>query len=103
MTTPETLSEGIDLLRKQGYTEDFNLVQGGLECRSGEIRLSESDFEVDSVFRFEGMTDPADETALYAISSNKEKMKGTLVNGYGIYSEPITDKVLEKLHYSLKR
>jgi hypothetical protein len=44
------------------------------------------------------MTDPANEAILYAISSLKGK-KGILINGYGIYSDPITDEMIAKLKY----
>lgn len=47
--------------------------------------------------RFDVDTDPGDQSVLYAISSNKYNLKGVLVNGYGIYTEPISDEMLEKL------
>ena len=34
---------------------------------------------------------------LYDISSDPYNSKGVLVNAYGIYSEPLTDEMLEKL------
>ena len=92
-----TLTEAIDDLRKQGYTKDFNLQQDSLSCQEDELRLFHDEFHVDSYYRFEGMTDPSDESVVYAISSGKYGVKGILVNGYGISSEPITDELLEKL------
>lgn len=59
--------------------------------------VTPDDFEVVQVHRFEGMTDPEDQSVLYAITS-KNGVKGTLVNGYGIYSDPISDKLMAKLH-----
>jgi len=35
---------------------------------------------------------------LYAISSDKHKLKGVLVNAYGIYSDTVTDEMLDKLN-----
>jgi hypothetical protein len=52
---------------------------------------------VDKFYRFEGESNPSDSAILYAVSSNKHQLKGILVNGYGIYSEPITDEMLQKL------
>jgi hypothetical protein len=40
---------------------------------------------------------PSDQSILYAISSDKYQLKGVLVNAYGIYSDPVTDEMLEKL------
>ena len=92
-----TLSEKINDLRKQGYTEDFNLQQNCLECRNGQFKLFADDFKIDSYYRFEGESNPSDSSILYAISSERHGLKGVLVNAYGIYSDPITDEMLQKL------
>jgi hypothetical protein len=52
---------------------------------------------VDEYFRFEGASNPSDSAILYAISSDSKNLKGLLVNAYGIYSEPVTDEMMEKL------
>lgn len=93
----DTLSQAINVLKDEGYVEDFNLKQNCLECRNGEYKVFHDEFKVDEYYRFEGMSDPGDSSILYAISSDKYKLKGQLVNGYGIYSESITDEMLDKL------
>jgi hypothetical protein len=93
----DTLSETLNALRQQGYTEDFNLHENHLKDSKGHYKFFPNDFHIDKVYRFDGMTDPADETVLYAISSKKQEIRGVLVNGYGIYSEPMTDEMLLKL------
>lgn len=99
LTMPEynTLSEGIEALRKQGYTEDFNLMQDCLDCGAGKYRLLHTDFKIDKVYRYEGESNPDDEAALYAISSDKYGIRGILVNGYGTSSAGVTDEMLAKL------
>lgn len=97
MKSYTTLSETMNELRKQGYTEDFNLRQNCLECRNGQFQVFANDFKVDEYFRFEGESNPDDSSILYAISSDRYGLKGVLVNAYGIYSEPVTDAMLEKL------
>ncbi len=92
-----TLSETMNELRKKGYTEDFNLQQNCLECRNGEFKVFADEFKVDKFFRFEGASNPSDSSILYAISSDRKDVKGVLVNAYGIYSEPVTDEMMEKL------
>jgi hypothetical protein len=92
-----TLSETMNELRKQGYTEDFNLQQNCLECRNGGYKVFADEFKVDSYYRFEGDSNPSDEAILYAISSDRHDLKGVLVNAYGIYSEPVADEMMEKL------
>jgi hypothetical protein len=93
----DTLSEAIAELKKEGYTEDFNLEHDSLICKDGTIKILKDDFVVDKFFRFEGDSDPADEAILYAISSPKNKVKGVLVNGYGLSAEPIANEMVEKL------
>ena len=98
MEKTDTLSGQISILRSAGYTEDFNLKEDSLECRDGDYKLLHDQFNVDEVFRFEGDSDPADEAILYAISSDHYPLKGILVNGYGIYTDKITDQMVKKLH-----
>jgi hypothetical protein len=95
----DTLSQAIDVLRKQGYVEDFNLKQNCLECRQGQFKIFHDEFEIDKVYRFDVMTDPDDQSILYAISSDKYRLKGLLVNAYGIYSDPLADEMIEKLRH----
>ena len=92
-----TLSETMEKLRKEGYTEDFNLQQTCLECRDGGFKVFADEFKVDSFYRFEGESNPSDSAILYAISSDKHGLKGVLVNAYGIYSDPVADEIMEKL------
>jgi hypothetical protein len=92
-----TLSQTMNELRKEGYVEDFNLQQNCLECRGGEFKVFADEFKIDKFFRFEGASNPSDQSILYAISSDLHQLKGVLVNGYGIYTEDVTDEMLEKL------
>jgi len=92
-----TLSGTLNELRKEGYVEDFNLQQTCLECRSGQLKVFPDDFKVDKYYRFEGASNPSDQAIVYAISSDRYKLKGVLVNAYGIYSDPIADELLQKL------
>jgi hypothetical protein len=92
-----TLSETMNDLRKEGYTEDFNLQQNCLECRNGQFKVFADEFRIDKFYRFEGDSNPSDAAILYAISSDKHDLKGVLVNAYGIYSEAVTDEMLQKL------
>lgn len=92
----DTLSQAMNTLREEGFIENFNLKQNCIECRNGAYKIFNDEFEIVEYYRFEGMSDPGDSSILYAISSDKYNLKGQLVNGYGIYSEAATDKMLEK-------
>ena len=97
MKSYDTLSETMNELRKEGYTEDFNLLENCLECRNGQFQVFADEFKVDKFFRFEGASNPSDSSILYAISSDSKNLKGLLVNAYGIYSDPVTDEMVKKL------
>ena len=96
MENYETLSQAIHSLQKRGYTYDFNLCSGHIECNSLKLKLHPEDFAVDEIHRFEGMSSTDDNSVLYAISS-KKGIKGLLVDAYGMYAENISEAMRKKL------
>lgn len=92
-----TLSETVNGLIKLGYSLDFNIHQECLICHQTNTILSPEDFQIDKVYRFEGISNPDDEAIVYAISSAKFDIKGTMVNGYGISADEASSKLVEKL------
>jgi len=92
-----TVSEVLENLRKEGYTVDFNLDETCLVCFENELKIHPDEFVVDKHFRFEGTTDPGDEAVVYAISSTKNNIKGTLVNAYGVYSNDLSNDMVRAL------
>lgn len=97
MKTYDTLVDGINGLRLEGYVEDFNLKQNCLECRNGQYKVFHRDFVIDSIYRFEGDSNPDDEMILYAVSSDKYKLRGVLISAYGMYAEDITNEMIQSL------
>lgn len=91
-----TVTEAIDDLRTQGFSEDFSL-DGNCLSLEGE-RFEPDEFEILEVFRYEGDTDPGDEATVYGIQSSSG-IKGVLVTGYGMSSEEIAAGLLQKLHH----
>ena len=97
MKDPETLSEAITLLQADGYTEDFNLQTNCVECKNLQLKLSYDEFVVDKFYRFEGDSNPEDEEIVYAISSIKHNLKGTLVSAFGKDADEMSTEIMEKL------
>lgn len=95
----ETVSEAIADLIKRGYVTDFSVLvdKECLVCHKTDRELSPDDFEIDETYRFEGDSDPGDEMIVFAISSAKYDMKGYVVNAYGMYSDPSSSKIVNKL------
>ncbi len=99
MKSYNTLSEAINDLRKRGYTEDFNLEPHCLVCSSSQVQYQPENFSVDEYHRFEGMSNPDDNSIVFAISS-KDGVKGVLVDAYGVYSENLNEGMIRKLAVS---
>lgn len=92
----DTLVEAIQDLKKRGYKEDFDLHPQCLHCAANDLKLHPEDFQIDEFYRFEGMSNPADNSVVYAISG-KDGTKGILVDAYGPYSENLEAAMVEKL------
>jgi len=95
----DTVTEAMVDLKKLGYTIDFSILTDKecLVCHKTETELSPDDFEIDNIYRFEGDSDPGDEMIVYAISSNKNNLKGIVVNAYGIYADNESSTIVKKL------
>ena len=82
----KTLSSMINRLTREGYEAQFKVVKNGLKSLSTEKTFSPADIKIASFYRFEGESDPADNSILYAIET-ADGEKGTLTDAYGIYND----------------
>lgn len=96
MNNEDTLSYKMAELKKLAYTYDLNLCSEHVECNALKLKLHPEDFDVDKIYRFEGMSSTDDNSILYAISS-KKGVKGLLVDAYGVYAEKISEAMRKKL------
>lgn len=96
----DTLSEAVNELIKRGYTTDFLLQEEKdcLFCHEHSLMLSPDEFVIDEVHRFEGMSDPADESVVFAISSIKHDVKGLVINSFGADFGYRSSKLVAHLH-----
>ncbi|PWK18318.1 phosphoribosylpyrophosphate synthetase [Xanthomarina spongicola] len=93
-----SLSEAINDLTKKGYTYNFNMKEEFIECAEQNCQLQPDEFNIDEKHRFQEMSDVDNESVLYAISSKDGKIKGLLVNAYGIYADYASFKLVQKLN-----
>ena len=101
MINYDNLIEALDDLRKRGYTLDYNLHGQGSLLIVNEIALHPEDFEINEIYRFEGMSNPDDSSVIYAIES-KGGDKGVLIDSYGMYAEAFTPEMVMKLKNNLR-
>ena len=78
-----TLSEGINQLKERGYTCNFEINNEGQLCEVDGKKYSPSEIELHEYHRFEGMSNPADSSILYALQT-ASGLKGLLVDAYGV-------------------
>ena len=100
----DTVTEALNDLAKRGYTTDLS-INAEKECLSTNqpfAELSPDKFQIDEVHRFEGMTDPGDEMIVFAVSSLDGKIKGVVVNAFGIYSSYRSSKLVDHLNAHLR-
>ena len=91
---PEDMQEAVALLQAEGYTEDFNVVGNRVSCGKCGTDHAPSQLLVDKFFRFEGDSDPADESIVFAVRCPSCGAKGVLVSPYGPDADP---EVLQQL------
>jgi hypothetical protein len=92
----DTLIEALQQLQQEGYTYDFNLLSDRLYCKELRKDFMPAQFEVDEIFRFEGDSNPSDNSILLAVTTNTG-IKGTLLDAYGAYSQEMHPALLKKL------
>lgn len=90
-----TLAEAVNTLQRAGYTQELVLTEEGL--LSGVRPLDPEDFRIDSFHRFEGPSDPADMSIVYAVSSEKLGIKALLIGAYGAQSNSIIHRMVRPL------
>jgi hypothetical protein len=65
----ETLSEAIQRLRERGFRHDFSAIPGGrLRCGECGAEIDPAAVKIEEIVRFEGISDPGDESILFALS-----------------------------------
>jgi hypothetical protein len=74
-----------------GFKEDFKATSGGLKSQSNDKLYTPDQVRVINFFRFEGFSDPDDNAVLYLLETS-DGLKGTLVDAYGTYADPLVYK-----------
>ena len=90
----DTMTEALTDLKKRGYKYDFNLHQGDFYCEVLERQYRVPQLQLKETYRFEGDSNPSDESVVYAIVADDGVM-GSFVNGYGTYADTDSELVLQ--------
>ena len=97
MERMETLSQALERLARAGYRDGFRAEAGGLRALE-DGRLFEPEALVcEAMERFEGESDPADQTILFALRTPDRSVAGTLVAQFGPGVDPAAAEVIRRL------
>lgn len=89
----KNLSACVNRMKEEGYKEDFQVTDQGLAPFDKSKTWTPQQVSIVSFYRFEGESDPGDNTVLYVIET-QDGHKGTLVDGYGAYADENVSKFI---------
>ncbi|MES2680046.1 MAG: hypothetical protein V4635_09185 [Bacteroidota bacterium] len=101
-TEMTTMTSCVNTLQADGYTENFIMKDVGLEAPTAQQLYTPEEIKVDSFYRFEGESDPADSAIVYAIAA-KDGVKGILIDSYGAYRSDKISKFITEVENITKR
>lgn len=79
-----TLSEVLEKMRVKGWDSEYNWTEDGFTIGTGKF-YQPDELKIIKVFRFEGESDPADNSILYIIEA-ADGLTGYSLDMYGVYS-----------------
>jgi len=82
----KTLVDCLESLRKYGFKENFMATEYGTITTGNGKNYAPANARIANFYRFEGESDPADNSILYAIETS-DGTRGVLTDAYGPYSD----------------
>jgi hypothetical protein len=92
----QTLADVIDQFAQRGFTAHLSVVGDRLRIADTEKTFRPEEVVVRDFRRFEGISDPDDMSIVYAIEIDGG-FRGTLVDAYGVYSDPVISAFLARV------
>jgi hypothetical protein len=82
------VTEALEALREDGYTVDYQLVDGALHAEGGNAPCPIDQAVVERFYRFEGPSDPGDQMIVFALCDPNTGVRGSLAAAYGVAADP---------------
>lgn len=92
----DTLAEATAQLNKEGYNVNFQVNKAGKLTNNEDLSFEPSEVILKEVHRFEGMTNPADSSILYAVKTRSGE-KGIVVDSYGADGSEVTSEFMNQV------
>jgi hypothetical protein len=92
----KSLAKVMAKLTEDGYTSNFMVEENKLKLVDTDKTYSPEEVEIENFYRFEGESDPADTSILYAIKTN-DGNKGMLTDAYGVYADDQVSEFIQSV------
>ena len=92
----ESVARAVEDLRRRGFTEGLRVIDGGLRAIGSGEPVRTEDLIIREVHRVEGVSDPDDMAIVYGIESRRG-LKATVVDAFGVYSDPALSALLDRV------
>jgi len=96
-----SLAEAIGGFADKGFTEHFGVRGDHLRGLDSGAIFAAHEVVIRGFQRFEGVSDPDDMSIVYAIETVRG-MQGTLVDAFGVYSNPMISVFLDRVAFRLQ-
>lgn len=93
----ETLRQALDRLVERGYRADFRATPEGFLPDGEGPALAPESLVVEETLRFEGESDPEDQSVLFALRSRDGRIRGTFLSNFGIDADPVAAELMRRL------
>ncbi|MAY83050.1 MAG: phosphoribosylpyrophosphate synthetase [Flavobacteriales bacterium] len=92
----QTLSQASKALASQGFVNEIEIKNDKEAIIDGEVCNVEN-MDIVEFHRFEGMSNPADSSVIYAIEDKEKHCKGVLIEAFGVDASQAASSLLKNL------
>lgn len=92
----KTLSACCRMLDKIGFTAQFKVNHAGIQSLDTQKQYNPEDVKIVNFYRFEGYSNPDDNSILYAIET-AEGERGTITDAYGPNGDPLITNFIQQV------
>jgi len=92
----DTLSDATEHLLKKGYTYNFQVSETGKLTDNKALEFDPEEVILMEIHRFEGMTNPADSSILYAVQTRSGE-NGIVIDSYGADGSEVTSDFMNNV------
>jgi len=98
----KTMVSCLNMLMAKGFDTQFKATRVGLKSLTTDQVYKPGEVKVINFYRFEGESDPADNSIVYAIETETGE-RGTLVDAYGPYSDTVVTSFMKEVEEIQKK